>query len=77
MSRILHFVRPRPELQRLPDVAVEQVDVRGERERRGVVAEPPLHLYRVAALGEQHRRAGVAEGVESDPRQARLLARRA
>ena len=50
--------------------------VRVEGERSRVVAEPPLDLHRVATLGEQHRRACVAEGVESDPLQARLLARR-
>jgi hypothetical protein len=35
--------------------------------------EPSLDLDRVPALGEQHARAGVAEGVKADPRTASLL----
>ena len=30
--------------------------------------EPPLHLHRVPAAAEEHRRARVAERVEADPR---------
>ena len=53
--------------ERLADVAVEQVDVRRQRERRRVVPEPALDLHGVAARGEQQRRAGVAERVEARP----------
>ncbi len=37
-------------LERLIEFIGEQVDVGVERERRRVVAEPPLHLLGVAAL---------------------------
>ena len=53
--------------QRLPEVTVEQVDLRGERERGAMVAKPALHLDGVAAFREQDRGAGVAEGVEAYP----------
>src|SRR5450759_1580769 len=62
--------------KRRTDVAFKQVDVRRQREGRGVVAEPSLYLNRVAALGEQERGARVAEGVEANPLQACLLTRR-
>src|ERR1700704_4700234 len=63
-----------PDLQGLADVPVEQVDVGGEGECGGGVAEAALGLDGGAALGEQQRGAGVPEGVEADPLQARLLA---
>jgi hypothetical protein len=53
--------------ERLPEIAIEQVDIRRQREGLGMMPEPPLHLYGVAALGEQEGRAGVAEGVETRP----------
>lgn len=52
---------------RLGDVLVEQMHVRVERERRLVMPKPPLHLHGVPAAAERHRRACVAERVESDP----------
>jgi hypothetical protein len=42
------------------------MDVGSQREGRRVVPEPMLDLYGVAAFREQHRGAGMAEGV--DPR---------
>jgi len=61
------------ELERLPELVLEQVDVGVERERRGVVPEPPLYLFRVGASFEEHRSTGVPEGVEACPRRADLL----
>jgi hypothetical protein len=60
--------------KRRPEVAVEQVNIRRQREGRGVVAEPSLYLNRVAALGERERGACMAEGVEAHPIQVRLRA---
>ena len=70
------FALGRFELERLAEVAVEQVHIGRERERRRVVAEPPLHLHGVAALGEQPGRDRVAERVEPGPLDAGLRARR-
>jgi hypothetical protein len=71
--------RPRrrvPGLERAAEVPVEQVHVRPGRERRRVMAEPVLHLHRVAAGGQHARRGRVAKRVKASPLDARLLARR-
>jgi hypothetical protein len=39
------------------------------------MAEPPLDLHGVAAIGEQHGRAGVPERVEPSPGRIRFLRR--
>jgi hypothetical protein len=52
------------------------VDVGVEREARRVVPEPPLHLLRVRSPLEEHRGAGVPEGMEACPRSVRFLGRR-
>ena len=65
--------------ERLPYVPVEQVDVGGEREGGGVVAEPPLHLHGVAALcvgkcakGGQRRKPSSRKTVRSCDSERRL-----
>ena len=67
-------LQPARHAQRFSEVAVEQVHVAAERERRRVVPEPVVDLDRVAALAEQQRRARVPERVEPGPRHTRLLA---
>lgn len=54
------------------EIIGEQVHVR-EREGGRVVAEPDLDLLRVQPGAEQGRRAGVAEGVEASPPDARVV----
>jgi hypothetical protein len=49
---ILHLVR-RGQAQRLAQVAVQQVHVGAQRERRRVMPQPALHLHGVAPLVEQ------------------------
>jgi hypothetical protein len=73
----LHFVRTPEgcERKRLADVAVEQMHVRRERERRGVMPKPALHLHRIAELSEQHRSARVPKRMKAHPRHAGLLSR--
>src|SRR4051794_23744844 len=81
--RCLRFVHTSPlrklvaEPQRLAEVLAKQVYVALDREARRVVPEPPLHLDGVVAALEEHRRAGVAEGVEARPRGVDLLGHRA
>src|SRR5438128_109848 len=63
--------------QRLPEIAVEQVDVGRERERRRVMSESPLQLYGVTAPRKQARVARVTKRVEPrPPLHTRLLTRR-
>jgi hypothetical protein len=50
------------------------VHVRREGEARGVMAEPPLNLDRVAPGGEHARRDRVPEGMEAGPLDASLRA---
>ena len=71
----LHFVCSfdTDELQRLAKITVEQMHICGERERRRVMPEPPLHLHRVTSSSEQPRSARVPERVEASPRRAGLL----
>ena len=65
-----------PEIQRLAEIAVDQMQVRHERERGRVVAEEALDLDDVAAVaGEEQRRGGVAEGMEADPRDVCVVGR--
>jgi hypothetical protein len=58
------------------EAIIEQVDIGGQGEARVAMPEPALHLLDVPTAGEQERGAGVAEGVEADTRDARLLRRR-
>jgi hypothetical protein len=44
-----------------------RVHGRAQRECRALVAEPLLHLHRIAASREQQARAGVAESVQLNP----------
>lgn len=54
-----------------PDSVVQEVDVGAQSEGWVGVAEPGLDLLDVLAVGEEQRRAGVAEGVEAHPRHLR------
>ncbi len=60
-----------------PDVLRQEMHVRRERERGGVVAEPQLHLLRVQPTAEQDRPAHMAQRVEAGPLDAGRLASRA
>ena len=58
------------------EVVGEQVHVDAHRERGRVMPEPNLHLLRVQAATEEHRRARVPERVEARPRDAGAASRR-
>jgi hypothetical protein len=62
-----------PERQRLAHIVAEQMHVCRERERRRVVAEPPLYLDGVPTAVKQQRGAGVSERVEPSPRRSYFL----
>lgn len=51
---------------RLPEIAIEEVDIRRQREGRGN-ARATAAPVRCCGLGEREGRAGVAEGVETLP----------
>lgn len=53
-------------------VVGDQVRVGVHRETQRVVTQPDLNAFGVHAPLERHRRKGVAEGVETSPRCARL-----
>lgn len=56
------------EVERFPHVVVQQVDVRGERERGRMMPEPSLHLHGICPTFEEDARTGVPERVEASPR---------